>query len=86
MVKIAQTTLERALGNLHAMARHIDAMELTVAAFAGQMEAAKQEIAIMRLDLNEVEFEIRAAVKRLEELRTDPTSGVFDRSEDTTSH
>lgn len=68
-MRIAQTELERALGNLDAMNAHIDAMEHTVLSFAAQMESAKHELKLLRLDLQEIQNEVRAAVKRLQELR-----------------
>ena len=67
----AQTELERALGNLNAMTAHMDAMEHTLEAFSKQIEAAKHEMGILRLDLQEVQAEIRAAVERLQALRAE---------------
>ena len=68
-MKQAQTELQRALGNLEAMSTHLDAMEHTLHAFAKQVEGAKHEMLVLRLDMQEVQQEIRAAVARLDELR-----------------
>ena len=75
-MKLATFELQRALANLAAMASHIDAMDLTVDSFMKQMEGAKHEIAVMRLDLREVQTEVSNAIARLEQIRQNEALNV----------
>lgn len=80
-MKLAESELLRALANMEAMRVHLDAMDHTLQAFGKQVEGAKHEITVLRLDMNEVQQEIKAAVKRLQELRGDTAAIPGDSAE-----
>ena len=80
-MKLAESELLRALANMEAMSVHLDAMDHTLQAFGKQVEGAKHEMTVLRLDMHEVQQEVRAAVKRLQELRGETAAAPDDSGE-----